>query len=297
MSNEVSMGDFNISIFNEKIDEAKEKYGVKDQQELKKELPKQDSKYHGTVELVSINDVALTNTGELTKTAFFEKMNIDKEVYGDIALTTSEARSLKSSFNNMTTGVNSVIPMKCSGDSCPFSDSCWFYNNEKAPVGKPCIVEHQLLRYHTSKFFEEFEIDINSHSEVMLIQELSELIVFEMRVTRVLSNPENATLMGLKLKFSPDGEPIEEETEHWAWGIKEKIKNRRMKILASLNATRQAKIPLKRFEKDNDDEHLDLMRSIKNTINMMQDDTPYKEIPAEEANVTEETRFNQGDSD
>jgi len=281
----IGLGNLDFNAFNDKIDEAKEKHGVKDQQELKKELPQHNTNEHGTVALVSINDIALTDNGELTRTKFFEKMDVDKSVYGEIALTDTEAKSLALTFRNLTTGVNSVIPLKCTAEECPFQDACWFVMNQKAPVGKPCIIEHQLLKYHTGKFIEEFDVDMASHSEIMLIQELSELIVFEMRVTRVLSDPANAQLMGLKLKFSPDGDPVEEETIHWAWGLKEQIKNRRMKILNSLNATRQAKVPLQKYQNEGENDYLDTLKGIKNVIMKLQDDSPYQEIPnTEQAN-------------
>jgi len=271
-------GGSDIAAFEEAILKAKESHDVQTDNELKETLPEHNAQEHGVVATVNINDIALTEKGEITRTKFFEKMQVNKELYGDIALSSKEARSLALTFRNLTTGVNSVIPLKCTGEECPFSDVCWFVQNEKAPIGKPCIIEHQLLYYHTQRFIEEFDVDMHDHSEVMLVQELSELIVYEMRITKILGQAQNASMMGLKLKFSPDGEAIEEETIHWAWTLKEQIKNRRMKILSSLNATRQTKLALRKLVKPKDDEHISTLKSIKDLLSRFREETPYEEV-------------------
>jgi len=237
--------------FQDLLDSAKSQLNSSDVSEVKKELPKQDNRKYGAALVVSLNDIALTSDGMLTKTAFFENLNIDKEIYGDIKLTAEEAKSLAVQMKNMTTGVNSVVPLRCVADSCPFKDTCWFFENDKAPVGKPCPIEFQLLKYHTQRFIEEFNCDVNDHSEVLLIQELSELIVYEMRVTKKLAN-DATDLKGVVIKFSPDGIPMEEETVHWAWTLKDSIKSRRMKILQSLNATRKEKAAINKNIPQND---------------------------------------------
>lgn len=231
-----------INMINDKINDKKEEF-----REKKKEvdnpanLPIHDTRKHGKLSVVSVNGIGLTENGKLTKTAFFDNLeSIDKETYGDILLTPEEARSLSLVYRFMSTGVNSVVPLICN-TNCPYKDICPYLKANKAPIGKRCKLEHDLLNYHTARFIKEFDVDPEDHSEIMLIQELSELIIYEQRASLILAKPENASLFSVKTSINKDGDISEEEVEHWAIGLKEKLKNRRLKILDALNATRKAK--------------------------------------------------------
>lgn len=199
--------------------------------------------------VIRLDGIGITNDGTVTRSDFFESLELDTDRYGDLAFTKEEADIIKKEYKRRATGVNSVVPMRCFGEKCPFNEDCPYYSIDKVKVGLPCLVERDLLNYHTKKFIEEFDVDPKNHSEVMLIQELSELIIYEMRATMKLASENGSQLMGYKLKFSPDGEEIQEETFHWAWELKDKIKNRRMKILEALNATRRSKLQLEKDAK------------------------------------------------
>ena len=269
-----------IQQFNKKIEEAKEQLGVEDDEQLKEQLPVQNSTQHGTISLVKLNGLALTKEGVLTQSGFFDNMEIDKETYGDITLTPEEAHSLTNTYRKLSTGVNAVVPLTCVAEKCPFKNTCWYFQNGKAPIGKPCLVERDLLNYHTQRFFEEFNVHVEDHSEVMLIQELAELIIYEMRVSHVLADPNNASLFGIKISFSKQGDEIQEEVIHWAWEVKEKIKNRRMRLLDALNATRKAKIAVDKVlnkNKGNGDNSYHAM--IKNFKELMNKSRETQEIP------------------
>lgn len=234
------VSEVDIALFKKKINESKKEERVEKDEELRESLPAQNAKEHGTLSLVSITGIGLTKQGKLTKTSFFDSLDISQDDYKDIYLTPEEAQYLANTYRHMTTGINAAIPLRCTGDDCPFAHDCPYVEMKKAPVGKPCKVERDMLNYHTRRFIEEFNVDMDSHSEIMLIQELSELIIMETRVTHVLADPENAQLYGIAEKFNKDGDVIKEEVVHWAVDVKERLKNRRMKILESLNATRKS---------------------------------------------------------
>jgi len=203
-------------------------------------LPKHNTYTHGKIIKVGLDGVALTEKGEKTLTAFFQDLDINRDDYSDVMLSEEEARSLAQTMRHLSTGANAAIPLRCA-PNCPFLLDCWYAKNGKQPVGRRCLVEKDLIVYHTKRFIEEFQIQPESHSELMLVQELSELIVMETRLNNVLSLPGNAQLMQLNLTIAKTGEEIETEAEHWAVGAKEKIKNRRMKIMESFLATREGK--------------------------------------------------------
>jgi len=229
--------------FIELLAKAKDKHGVETNEDLRELLPTQKkNNTNGTIVLTDITGISLTSEGLITRNEFFANLEAtSKEQYGEILLTRGEAERLSMSYKKTATGVNSAVPLTCMGNDCPFANNCIYVEMDKAPLGKPCKVEADLLNFHTTRFVNEFDVNVNDHSEIMLIQELSELIIMETRVTAVLAHPDNARLFGIRVSIAADGTPLEEEVEHWAWGTKEKIKNRRMKILESLNATRKAK--------------------------------------------------------
>jgi len=270
--NEADNNIFNddFAAFARKVNEAIKKNNLENEEHpeesLKKTLPRQDSSEYGSVALVNLNDMALTTEGQLTRTGFFENLTINREKYKDIVLTREEATSLSLSYRNLATGVNSVVPLICTAEKCPFNNDCWYYEHGKAPIGRRCLVEYDLLAFHTKRFMEELDVDPTNHTELMLVQELSELIIYEMRLNNTLAKPENATLMGFRTKFSPDGEVIEEEVEHWALGVKDKIKAKRIKILDLLMATRKSKQSSKHNEKENTQSYISFVREIKEAI-------------------------------
>lgn len=236
-----TINDSDFQDFFSRIEAEMQEGGFENEEELKESLPKQDSREHGSLSLVKLDGLALTTSGELTRTDFFTNLEIDREKYGDIMLTADEARSLATTYRKLSTGMNAVTPLTCGGNLCPFSKSCWYHEHGKAPIGKPCLVEYDLLNFYTKKFMEEYDVKPEDFSEMLLIGELAETIVLEMRPTKVLSEPGNARMNGLQTKFSPQGDEIQEEVIHWAFELKERLKSRRMKILDALMGTRKSK--------------------------------------------------------
>ena len=194
-----------------------------------------------SLELVRIDGIALTDTGKLTRARYFNKMDVRNQIYVDMTFTKEEAQGIQGRMGHLSTGVNSVTALKCMGAQCSFAADCPYQQIGKAPLGKSCLIEVDLLLYHSQRFMKEFEVDPEDHTEILLVQELSELVIYEMRVARVLATPENALLFQEEIKMDKEGNEIRNEQIHWAWELKDKIKNRRMKILDALNATRKSK--------------------------------------------------------
>lgn len=271
----------------ESIKTAQEKYNVDTEEELVDNLPRQDKRRHGEIEVLKLNGIALTENGILTRSSFFENLEITKkDLYGDILLTKEEAQKLSKAYRKLSTGINSIVPMTCKAYDCKMANRCPYVEMDKAPLGRPCLLEEDLLNYHTVKFMNQFDVKMEDHSEVMLIQELAELIILEMRLTILMSGSgDNLEQMlgGWKVVFSPEGDREELMTEHWALQAKERIKNRRMKILESLNATRKAQAQINKNKK-NTEESNDYGSFVKNMKQMFEglretEEAEYTEIP------------------
>lgn len=201
--------------------------------------------------ILDMNGYALSENGALTRHKYFDKLSLDRQRYAHVKLTPEEAFRVSGTMRHLTTGVNSRVPLICPGnEKCPFSSQCVYAEMGKEPIGLPCLLERDLLQYHSVRFMEEFAVDPQDHSEVLLIQELSELIIYEMRLSMTLANYQNAELFTTRTFFDQDGNPQIEEKVHWAWDVKERIKNKRMKILEALNATRKQKTRGEELDKD-----------------------------------------------
>jgi len=99
-----------------------------------------------------------------------------------------------------------------------------------------------LSTFTLRQFMEEFDVTPDNFSEVTLVGELAELLVYEIRATKTLAKTENADLTQTVTVLTAAGDEVDEDRVHNAWVIKERIKTRRLKILEALAATRKEKI-------------------------------------------------------
>jgi hypothetical protein len=204
-------------------------------------VKKQDS----IIPSVGLNGIQISENGQLTKTKFFEMLKYDETKYSDITFTPEEAKRVSLSLRHLSTGINAAVPLTCSGSLCPFASTCPYVEIDKAPVGRACLVEGQLINFWTEKFMTEFDVDPNDLTEVQLVSELAEFNIYELRVTKHLAE-KNKNLMQLVVTgVDNHGEIIENEEISRAFDLKERLKRNRMKVLEALMATRKEKVKLK----------------------------------------------------
>lgn len=229
----------NTEVLNSKIEEEVVNRGLGSAEELKKDLPRVVSYGNESISLVRADGIGMTSDNQLTRIDFIGKLKNKSNIYGDLAFTPDEVSEISKSYQNLSTGINSVLPMRCTGADCHFAADCVYQKMGKSPAGLGCIIEYDLLAWHTEKLMNQFEVEPDDHTELMLIQEVSEGYVLEMRLNRVLAEPQNSRLFMEVERIGKNETTITEE-EHWAFRVKEKIKTRRMKLLESLNATRSS---------------------------------------------------------
>lgn len=191
---------------------------------------------------IGLTGIVIKDNGQITKDDHMAKLSIDAHKYKNIVLTEDEARHVTNQMRRMTTGVNSVVPMVCTGDLCPFRKSCVYYEIGKVPLGKPCLVESQLIEYWMAQYFEEFDVNPQRITEVHLISELAELDIYEMRVTKYLAENHQTLLQEVMTGVDPAGNVISNLEASRAFDLKERLKKQRMKVLEALMATRKEKI-------------------------------------------------------
>jgi len=230
----------------------------------------------GKKEFFSLTGIAIDEDGKPIESKMFKFLQLDPELYGDIAIKAEEAQLIHRRLIGVKWGgAAAKVPLMCGGASvCPFQIECPFVELEKktgerkVPVGRKCPIEMELIAYWTSKYIDEFGVDTNNQSEVSLITELAELDIFDYRCSMILSRAENAEMtQEVTVGMDTEGNPISNEEIHKAWELKERVKNRKQKILESLVGTRKEKYKRdaalkKRSEKDPSTQAAELKESL-----------------------------------
>jgi hypothetical protein len=206
--------------------------------------------------LISLGGTAITEEGKLTRSNYFRFLGHDLDKYDEIWMTPKQARKLHNHLTKLSTGSTAMTPMHCAGALCPVADRCPLVqmkhaeNEEerghpthgKAPVGKQCIIEVQLIKEWIVRYFEEFDIDPNNFTEVGYVNELADLMVMEMRINMNLAKVENSALVVENtIGVDRDGDPILQKAISPYIEMKDRIANRRSKIIKLMVGDRQEK--------------------------------------------------------
>jgi len=92
------------------------------------------------------------------------------------------------------------------------------------------------------RYFEEFDVDPDNFTEVGYVNELADLMIQEMRLNMLLAKPANQEmLIDQVMGVDRDGDPIIQKQVSPYIEMKEKISNRRSKIIKLMVGDRQEK--------------------------------------------------------
>ena len=191
-------------------------------------------------DLVTLGGTARTLSGKLTKSNYFRFLEHDLDSYEDIELDPNEAKKIHAHLQKLSTGSTAMIPIYCAGPQCPFAHRCPLIQIDKAPIGRQCIIEVQLLREWTLRYFEEYDVDPNNFTEIGYINELAEIEILLTRINMNLAKPENAELVIDQVAhISHDGTPILQKQLSPFMDQKERLQNRRSKVIKLMVGDRQ----------------------------------------------------------
>lgn len=192
--------------------------------------------------LVTLGGDAVTEGGKLTKSKYFEFLANDLDDYSDLEFTPTQARKISQHLRTLSTGSSAMAPMYCAGPQCPFAERCPLQQMGKAPIGKQCLIEVQLMKQWIVNFFEEYDIDPQNFTEVAYANELAELMVYEMRLNMNLAKAENAELVyDQSVGVDREGTPIIQKQISPFMEQKQRIADRKSKIIKLMVGDRQEK--------------------------------------------------------
>jgi len=192
--------------------------------------------------MVSLGGFSSTEAGSLSKSNYFRWIGYNLDQYEEIQLSPEEAKKIDRHLRKLSTGSTAMIPIYCSGPCCPFATRCPLQQIDKAPIGRQCLLEIQLLKEYIMRYFHEFDVDPNNFTEVAYINELAEIMILEMRLNMVLARPENAEMMIDQIvQIGSDGTPVIQKQLSPFMEQKEKLANRRSRIIKLMVGDRQEK--------------------------------------------------------
>lgn len=239
------------------------------------------------VSRIGLNGIKLSADGTMSKVEYFNMLDINTDDYPDITFTDEEAKRISMSLRNLSTGVNAAVPMACGGSICPFESSCPYVAINKAPVGRSCLVESQLISFWTKQFIDEFDVDMGNFTELHLVSELAEFNIYELRVTKHLATKHQTLMQSVVTSVDSNGELIENEEISRAFDLKERIKKSRMKVLESLMATRKERVKIS-IEKNKGQSTTSKLTDLREKLEGYMKDIA-KQEPVIEADIVDET--------
>jgi hypothetical protein len=205
------------------------------------DIPDKDNKPKAA--LIKLDGTIIKTDGSSVKSNFFKFLELNPNDYSDISFTPEEARKISTHLSHLSTGSSAAIPIICGGAKvCPFSFNCPFVEANKVPLGRPCLIEVNLLNEWTRLYAFEYNIDENSFTELQVIRELAEIELMLWRLNENISKPENAELIqDVVVGVDKQGNILTKKETTAFFDAKERLNNRKSRLVKLMVGDRQEK--------------------------------------------------------
>ncbi len=87
---------------------------------------------------IGVTGIQIRDNGTITKDNYLKTLQLNEEIYAQMHFTEEEVKAVSQAIKRQSTGINSAIPIRCTGDACPFKNSCPYMAIGKPPIAKPC---------------------------------------------------------------------------------------------------------------------------------------------------------------
>jgi len=145
-------------------------------------------------------------------------------------------------LNSQKTGMHAMYPILCNGAGCPYSSTCFAYqNNIHPPIGEPCVMETTKMENLLIQYDKDFHFDECSATDMLAIQELVHLDIMIDRCNSLIAQ-ELTPVIEVNIGSSPQtGDVITQPAVSKYYEAYEKMSKRREAIEEGLMATRKSK--------------------------------------------------------
>lgn len=153
------------------------------------------------------------------------------------------AAARKMRGQNRKRSVLSSIPLVCKSHSCPFNDTCEFYQHELAPEGERCPIEIAAIEDLFVRYCQELGVnpeDPEQTIDTMMVKELIDIDILILRCDNKLAIDADFIVENV-VGEDRDGNALTQKSLHTASTYKEQLRSSKYKTLQLLNSTRKDK--------------------------------------------------------
>lgn len=137
-------------------------------------------------------------------------------------------------------GLYASIPMLCKAEECPYAAVCPLVDMGKAPKGERCPLEIAMILKRYEEYSNEFGIDEKNVVDMSLVKDLIDYDVQLFRAENKIA-VQGDFVEDVVVTITDGGEVITNPQLSKATEYKDKIMNKRLKILELMNSTRKDK--------------------------------------------------------
>ncbi|MEW6770032.1 MAG: hypothetical protein AB1330_01380 [Bacillota bacterium] len=137
-------------------------------------------------------------------------------------------------------GLYASIPIICKLDRCPYAQTCRLIDEGLAPAGERCPLEIAAMQRLFQAYMEELEVEDDAAVDIMLIRELVSIDIAILRCENKLAVDADF-LQEVAVAVTPKGHIITKPEIHKAAEYKDKLLEKRHRVLQLLNSTRKDK--------------------------------------------------------
>lgn len=152
-----------------------------------------------------------------------------------------EAVGLAVAMNKTKHGLYASIPMLCKAERCPYADVCPLVDMGKAPEGERCPLEIAMILKRYEEYSNEFGIDEKNIVDMSLVKDLIDYDIQLFRAENKIA-VQGDFVEDVVVTITEGGEAITNPQLSKATEYKDKIMNKRFKILELMNSTRKDKV-------------------------------------------------------
>ena len=148
-------------------------------------------------------------------------------------------------LNSLKTGIYSVFPIPCKGDGCPYGKMCTALKyGMEPPIGEPCVIEVNKIENLIVGYSNDFNIEMGSTTDRVLIQELIQLDLLMDRCQNMMAQDVNI-LQDITMGMTDTGEVYTQPVVSRYLEAWERMSKRRQSLLNEMLATRKSRKGIK----------------------------------------------------
>lgn len=252
-----------------------------------------------SLSIVTIKGLAITDEGEVVKhNKYFHILSNTLDDYSDVQMTPEEARRFQRQMGLLATGSSATVPVLCQGDLCPWAERCPLWQIGKAPVGRQCLIELNIIKNAQFRYLNEYDVDPENYTEWTMVNQLSEIEVMLFRINQNMAkDPKLASgIADQTVGFDNQGNAITRQEVSSFIELQDRLYNRKIKLTKMLVGDRQEKYKreaaLKKREDGDPSSHMANLRERMESL-QRELDTARKDLPID---ITAEVLESAGES-